>query len=659
MSKKSRPNKYCNCQISSNKEILKDNISHSFCDKCGCVLLKGSGGNIYYTLKTKQRRLPYDLSPITLIQHMKKMTEDNYPYIYEDFNINKNDKYAKEKAVKSINIYLKYRKLILLKLQKLMKIFDYCDMIFYQCLYFLDLYLSHEMTEECSEKKVLYNLIGYFLISVKFKEIDIYEPSLDSFFDLSQGIYFSMDKIAYYEVICLKKINYNVFTYSAYDWVSQLTSNGIVFNCELNSANEVILIKGHRHSLVNTINKYTIKLLLNLTSKSLFFKYCPMYIAMSLIQIAREKYIDKNLIKEKLFFKLINLYGVKYEDYKKCYEEILSEIEEVNPESDKNLILDQTQKNKSGNEKETQPNSIKDGRGESTKKSYIKSKNLYVPNKVKSSNTIIRINNPIINSRNDENSPNDNNEELNTETKDKEDSKVELTLTEIDSKKKYKIKSIKNSNVNNINTIGRYSIDCKVNNANDVKSIFKSNDDLPFINTSSKERYSMYTINEEEKAETPHHKNISYNKKKNKPMLKELQHVRTNAQRYNSIKTQVNNSSFNSSIDREKEKVQEPEKESKKKSKFFSMSNKNVEVNNVEERFSRKKLLTSTKLPLISNFDDKLDTNDISNLRKNIGHKTKKHYKLKKNINNIEIKVNLPEEESKRIESSKNALEVH
>ena len=54
MSKQTKQNKYCNCQTSTNKEILKDNISSSFCDKCGCVLLKGSGGNIYYTLKTKQ-----------------------------------------------------------------------------------------------------------------------------------------------------------------------------------------------------------------------------------------------------------------------------------------------------------------------------------------------------------------------------------------------------------------------------------------------------------------------------------------------------------------------------------------------------------------------------------------------------------------------------
>ena len=207
-------------------------------------------------------------------------------------------------------------------------------MVFYQSLFFLDNYLSHNMTEDMTEKTVLYYLIGYFLCAVKFKETDIYEPTLDSFFDLSKGIYLSMDKIAYYEILCLKKIDYNVFSYSAYDWISQLISNGIVFNCEINNSNEIILIKGHIHSLLNTINKYAIKLLLNLTSKKLFFKYGPMYIAISIIQLSREKYIDKSMINETLFLNLINLYGIKFEDYKKCYEEIKEQINEINEESE-------------------------------------------------------------------------------------------------------------------------------------------------------------------------------------------------------------------------------------------------------------------------------------------------------------------------------------
>ena len=382
-----------------------------------------------------------------------------------------------------------------------------------------------------------------------------------------------------------------------------------------------------------------------------------MYIAMSLIQIAREKYIDKNLIKEKLFFKLINLYGVQFEDYKKCYEEILSDIGDDNHESDKNLIEPAPKtknENENEKEKEDQFGSSKAGRGESTKKSHIKNKNLYVPNKVKSSNTIMRINKPLINSRNNEDSPNNNNDELISETKDKEDSKVELTLTEIDTRKKYKVKSMKN-NINNINTIGRYSIDCNIaNNAKKDKNVnvFKSNDDLPFIKVkeNSNDRYSMFTINEEGK--TPRHQNVSYNKKNNKPVLKELQHVRTSGKRYNSIKTHVNTSSLASTAEKEKEKEEEP----KKKSKFFKTSNKNIETTNFDER-PRKKILTSTKLPLITNFDEKIDMNEIGNLRKVNAHKTKKHYKLKIN-NNLDLKIKLPEDESKKPESTKNAFEV-
>jgi hypothetical protein len=241
-----------------------------------------------------------------------------------------------------------------------------------------------------------------------------------------------------------------------------------------------------------------------------------------------------------------------------------------------------------------------------------------------------------------------------SETKDKEDSKVELTLTEIDTKKKYKVKSMKNL-INNINTIGRYSIDCNIaNNAKKDKNVnvFKSNDDLPFIKVkeNSNDRYSMFTINEEGK--TPRHQNVSYNKKNNKPVLKELQHVRTSGKRYNSIQTHVNNSSFASTAEKEKEKEEEP----KKKSKFFKTSNKNIETTNFDER-PRKKILTSTKLPLITNLDEKIDMNEIGNLRKVNAHKTKKHYKLKIN-NNLDLKIKLPEDESKKPKSTKNALEV-
>ena len=673
MSKAKKQQKYCNCQTSTDKAILNEKVDYSFCQKCGCVLLKSQEGAIYYTLKSKQKRQPYDLSPIELIKHMKKKTEEEFPYIYEEFNVNKNDKHIKDKSVKSINVYLKYRKMILSKLQKLIKTFDYCDMSFYQTLFFLDAYFSHKISEDMSEKIILYYLIGYFLCAVKFKETDIYEPTLDSFFDLSKGIYFSIDKIAYYEVVCLRSINFNVFAYSAYDWVSQLISNGIVFNCEVNNKTEVILIKGHRHSLLNTINKYAIKLLLHLTNKNLFFKYSPMHIAMSLIQITREKFIDKTLIKPKLFSKLINLYGVNQKDYEKCYEEIKSDIKESNLENDKekekeSIIIDEPDEHK---------DDLKaDKRNESANKSFMKNKNIYVPNKLRSSNALIQLKgniNLITNPRYETNSPNNNNknDSNNEDSKEKEDKKdeteISLSLNDtVSSNKKYKIRNQKN-------TIGknpaeRLSIDCN------AKNVFRSDKNIPHLKVNQSGRYTLMTINNDEPVEKNILKNLSLSKKKNKPLLKELNHVKVNQVRYNSFKSKEKNanSSFATSVERDSEIEKEERKpKTKKKSKFFPSSNKLIQISKDSDQLNSNKInsRTSRNLPIITDFDNmnigKTDVfigeqnNDNKNESNNNHHhhhhhKTKRHYKLKTNIDNTEIKA----ENDKEVPKTKKLVEV-
>ena len=660
MSKNKKQHKYCNCQTSSDNEILKPNVSHSFCEKCGCVLLKNHEGTIYFTLKPKQKRQPYDLSPIEFIRHMKKKTEEKYPHIYEEFNISNNDDHIKEKTMKSLNIYLKYRKMILLKLQKLMKIFDYCDVTFYQTLFFLDTYLSHKMTEDISEKTILYYLVGYFLCAVKIKETDIYEPSLDSFFDLSKGIYLSTSKIAYYEVRCLKSIHYNIFSYSAYDWISQLISNGVVFNCEVNNNNEVLVIRGHRHSLVNTINKYALKLLINLTNRIIFFKYSPMHVAISLIQITREKYINKAMIKQNLFLNLINLYGIKFDDFKKCYEEIKAEIKEMNSESD---IYQKEIDNINGKEIDEHIPELKDHeRNESTKKPMKIGKNIYVPNKLKSSNALIRVTVNSINNNRYENSPNkindDSNKEDSKEKENKEENlEIELSLNEAGSKKKYKIKSQKNI-ITIQNPTGHLSIDCNTN-------IFRSNQNLPRVNLKSRERHSFITMNNEDTTDSKHSKNFSLSKKKIKPIAKEIAHVRADHERYHSINTKEthNNSSFATSVEKDKEhEIEKPN--IKKKSKFFTASNKNDETNNIDDKLPRKNIRTSTKLPIISGFEnlnhDRIETDigEQNNHNHHNHHKTKKHYRLKTHISNAEIKDNPPDEDFKDSKNIKILIEA-
>ena len=324
--------KICNCIITTDKDTIKRKEDCSFCKKCGSIMFKKNGWNINYTLKSKKEQTSNGTNPFETIKTMKKNFEKSYPHLINGYNMNKkglNDE-IDENPSKSMKIYLKNRNLILTYLKKLTKIFDYNDMVFYQCLFFMDYVFSHQIKQELCENELIYYLIGYFLCSTKMKETESNEPPLLLFANLKEDFLLSVKKIQYYEVLCLKSVNYNIFSYSAYDWIIQLIGNGIIFNCEIDDKNSIIMINGHRNSLVIGIKKLALKMLLDLTQKNVFFKYSPMHIAFSIIQLVREKYLNFNLINKDLYNKLINLYGIKFDDYKKCYEELkLYEVENI------------------------------------------------------------------------------------------------------------------------------------------------------------------------------------------------------------------------------------------------------------------------------------------------------------------------------------------
>ena len=339
-------NKYCNCQIPSNEKILELKIDHSFCKKCGSILLKDKiNENIYYTIKPKHKQEKCEINPIEIIKAMKANTNKFFPYLNNDYNMNNIESNNLNYFYKSIDLYDKFRKMIIKTLQNLINIYDFGDLIFFQCLFYLDSFLSHMMTEKTTEKDILYYLVGYFLCSCKLRETDLFEPSLESLGILKKNIFLSAEKISEYEIICLKNIGYNPFGYSTYEWLNEIISNGIIFNCEIDANNKIILINGHRHSIENTINKYSFQILLNITLKNLFYKYSPMYIAFSIIQIARKKYLDKNLINNDLYFQLIDLYGINFKDYEKCYLDLKRELKEIKKEQqDTNIINNEKDK---------------------------------------------------------------------------------------------------------------------------------------------------------------------------------------------------------------------------------------------------------------------------------------------------------------------------
>ena len=607
MYKDKRNFKYCNCNISSNKNILKENVNFSFCEKCGSILLKDPEDNIYYTLKSKKNHFHYELNIINIIKHMKEKTEENFPNIYEEFNINRFDKDEKEMEIKSINIYFKHRKKFLLKLQKLIRKFDFCDLIFYQCLYYLDTFLSHDITEDFSEKKSTYFLIGYFLCSLKFHNVDINEPSFDTFFDIFKGMYLSSEKIAEYEIVCLKRIKYNIFCYSTYDWITNLISNGIVFNCEIDDKHEIIMINGHRHSLIKAINKYVLKSLINLTSRKLFFKYSPMYTAISLIQLAREKYLDKKLINQKLFFRLINLYDIEFEDYKICYEEIKANLDDNN--SDKNKTnIDKTKTNKNDDEiKEEQEKNIEELKSD---------KNISIFSKNKSSRTIrdVKHSSNIYNLRYDYD---DNNE------KEKD---IELTLKEVESNVKSTVMQSPNNNLRKLNHLGHISIDCNTN-------FIRIDNNLQKSKIKNRHRLSIISKNENKL------KSHSFIKNKVKPIVKEIQHITINVRESfkskDSSKTDLN-SNLKTIFTNESNKKKE------KKEVKFLITDKIINDILNDNELTKKNSQSAKKRPKLSDVDkllkDKLKVNSIC--------RSGKRQRIINN-KNMEIQINLPDEEIK------------
>ena len=450
--------------LNNNKLLFESKINYTFCKNCGNIFLKSPTGIINHTVKSSNKKKPVEFNPIEIINSMKKKTEAEYPFLNEEYNIGKNNK---EEIFKSINSYLNYRDFILSSLNKIMSIADYSDLIFYQSLFYIDTYLSHNITEKMTEKIILYYLIGFFLISSKTKETDIYEPDLDSFLFIKKNIYLSLEKIAYYEVICLQTIKYNIFCYSAYDWISELSSIGFIFDCEINKNNEIIIIKGHRHSIINTIYKYCMKILLNVTTKNIFIKYSPMYIAFSLIRISREKFLDKNIINNNLYNNLINLFGVNFEDYKTCYEELKSEIKV------KNFKLKEINENAENYD--------------SCKNWNISSKpNNNINNKMKSSTELLNLQEMLINPKNEDK------ERINTEKyinyKNINNENKEVTN---DDKKKENINSIKLKDYNSTNNKDENIIIYDENNEeknNDMSNpkldLIESNDNLIFPNRS-------------------------------------------------------------------------------------------------------------------------------------------------------------------------------
>ena len=134
-----------------------------------------------------------------------------------------------------------------------------------------------------------------------------------------------------YEMKCLELLQYDLTTFSAYDWLLIFLYNGILFEDE---------VQGKSSNIVSNIYNFSKKMLANITSKSFFIKYTPFQIAISIVMYSREKNLPE--INEKFNELLRKFYRITINEYEDCLQEIRNSAngkkKDTNTISNKNSI---------------------------------------------------------------------------------------------------------------------------------------------------------------------------------------------------------------------------------------------------------------------------------------------------------------------------------
>ena len=249
------------------------------------------------------------------IRNLKRVNKT----LENSFADKENNKFAK--IIFDDEVFEKYcekRNKILIYIHKLCTKLKYNDNSFYLSLYLADTFMSRIFSEDITEKELFLVVLGFFLISTKYIEDDIFEPEFGIFCNIEKSIPLTIDEIRTIEIQCLALVNYNLYIFTAYDWLNILLNNGITFEIEVTDTD-----------ILDKIFLYTQKILTVITSKTYFCKYTSMQVAFSIIHLSREKYINKNRkLSDNLYKSLISLYGVEFSDYEQCYKEIKRGISE-------------------------------------------------------------------------------------------------------------------------------------------------------------------------------------------------------------------------------------------------------------------------------------------------------------------------------------------
>ena len=313
--------KKCSHKIIREK-ITKKIKAYFYCYKCGKLIIV-KDYNIYESLNNEK----LEFNPIKMILQMILKQKEEIAFI--------NNKYKKlniDFSLNNSNIYIKNRDIFISYLRRLCYKMNYKENTFYHCLNLLDSYLVYILKKEISKRTIFLIVLGFFLISSKFKEDDIFEPNINQFCKIDKEVIVSQNEILNMEIKCLQIINYNMINYSAYDWLKIFNRIGIIFNTNTNNV---------KIELIYEKQKYFLKRLIN---SDILYKYNSFHIALSIIHISMENIFINNIINKEIFDVFLSIFGYKFTDYELCYINIKSIL--FNFHKEKNNENNKTELNK-------------------------------------------------------------------------------------------------------------------------------------------------------------------------------------------------------------------------------------------------------------------------------------------------------------------------
>ena len=180
-----------NQEMCEHKEYLAQNKNKNsnkfylFCFKCSNIVLL-DGDKTYTTSKINfdddGNNLATELDPILLIRHMIKRQDYQIKMMNKKFSTTNPD-------------YSNERNKLLIFLHKLCCKLKYSDNTFYLALFLLDTFFSTIDTKDMTNKDLFLKVLGFFLISSKYIESDIFEPEFEMFCNMNRNITINVDEI--------------------------------------------------------------------------------------------------------------------------------------------------------------------------------------------------------------------------------------------------------------------------------------------------------------------------------------------------------------------------------------------------------------------------------------------------------------------------------